>query len=68
MSRHKLVKSLDLDEELDDFDGGTEGDLEDDLNAEDKGTLPAFISQRTTQLTTSYQSSCVRVSPKYDRH
>lgn len=29
MSRHKLVKNLDLDEELDDFDGGDDyGDEE----------------------------------------
>ena len=38
MSRHKLVKNLDLDEELDDFDGGvTEGD-EEELTEEDKGS------------------------------
>lgn len=28
MSRHKLVKNLDLDDELDDFDGGEDYDQE----------------------------------------
>lgn len=37
MSRHKLVKALDLDEELDDFDGGTKPDYDDEVSAEDKG-------------------------------
>lgn len=38
MSRHKLVKGLDLDEELNDFDGGVEDDVYDDgVSAEDKG-------------------------------
>ena len=35
MSRHKLVKALDLDKELDDFDGGS--DYDDEIGAEDKG-------------------------------
>jgi len=38
MSRHKLVKALDLDEELDDFDGGAESGYDDEISAEDKGT------------------------------
>ena len=38
MSRHKLVKALDLDEELDDFDGGAESDDEEEVSAEDKGS------------------------------
>lgn len=37
MSRHKLVKALDLDEELDDFDGGVDSDFEEEVSAEDKG-------------------------------
>ena len=37
MSRHKLVKGLDLDEELNDFDGGVEGEYDDGVSAEDKG-------------------------------
>ena len=37
MSRHKLVKALDLDEELDNFDGGTDPDYDDEVSAEDKG-------------------------------
>ena len=38
MSRHKLVKNLDLDEELDDFDGGTESDdYGEEVSIEDKG-------------------------------
>ena len=39
MSRHKLVKNLDIDEELDDFDGD-EDDYEEELTAEDKGFDP----------------------------
>lgn len=38
MSRHKLVKALDLTDELDDFDGGAESDYEDEIGVEDKGT------------------------------
>ena len=37
MSRHKLVKNLDLDEELDDFDGGTISDYGEEVSLEDKG-------------------------------
>ena len=39
MSRHKLVKGLDLDEELNDFDGGVEDENEEGVSAEDKGML-----------------------------
>lgn len=44
MSRHKLVKALDLDEELDDFDGGAESDYAEEVGAEDRGTCcsPTF--------------------------
>lgn len=39
MSRHKLVKNLDIDDELDDYDGCVEEDAEEDeLTADDKGT------------------------------
>ena len=37
MSRHKLVKGLDLDEELNDFDGGVEDEYDDGVSAEVKG-------------------------------
>ena len=37
MSRHKLVKALDLDEELDDFDGGAESDYGEEVGVEDRG-------------------------------
>ena len=37
MSRHKLVKGLDLDEELNDFDGGVEDEYDEGVSAEDKG-------------------------------
>ena len=37
MSRHKLVKNLDLDEELDDFDGGTSSSYGEEITIEDKG-------------------------------
>ncbi|KAK4691505.1 elongation factor 1 alpha-like protein, partial [Lecanoromycetidae sp. Uapishka_2] len=39
MSRHKLVKALDLDEELDDFDGGAESDSDEGVSIEDKEQL-----------------------------
>ena len=38
MSRHKLVKALDLDEELDDFQGADESDYEEEVGANDRGT------------------------------
>lgn len=52
MSRHKLVKALDLDEELDDFDGGAESDYEEEVAAEDKGNLPSswLLSTRNISL------------------
>jgi len=34
MSRHKLVKNLDLDDELDDFDGGEDYDYEEGVGSE----------------------------------
>ena len=37
MSRHKLVKAIDIDDELDDFDGGV-SDYDEEVGAEDKGT------------------------------
>lgn len=37
MSRHKLVKALDLDEELGDFEGDAESDYGEEVGAEDKG-------------------------------
>ena len=37
MSRHKLVKNLDLDDELDDFDGGE--DYDDGAGGEGRSTL-----------------------------
>ena len=40
MSRHKLVKNLDLDEELDDFNGETESDYGEEISIEDKGMSP----------------------------
>ena len=46
MSRHKLVKALDLDEELDDFDGGAGSDYEEEVGAEDKGIHPFLVFQR----------------------
>ena len=37
MSRHKIIKALDLDEELDDYDGAQGDDIDDELSPEDKG-------------------------------
>ena len=47
MSRHKLVKNLDLDDELDDFDGGEDYD---DDGAGDEGSydLTALYQSRKT--------------------
>lgn len=39
MSRHKLVKNIDLDDELDDFDGYSDDGGEEELSSEDKGGL-----------------------------
>lgn len=39
MSRHKLFKTLDLDEELEDFDGAGDDNDADDLSPEDKGMM-----------------------------
>ena len=38
------MKALDLDEELDDFDGGTESNYDDEIGAEDKGMCFLDIS------------------------
>lgn len=45
MSRHKLVKALDLDEELDDFDGGAESDYDEGVSTEDKGAYSSLMNQ-----------------------
>ena len=42
MSRHKMVKALDLNEELDVYDGLESDDFNDDLSPEDKGTAFGF--------------------------
>ena len=42
MSRHKLIKNLDLDDELDDYDGGEDYDADpnaEELSAEDKENM-----------------------------
>ena len=55
MSRHKLVKNLDLDEVLDDYDGALDENVDEDLAPEDRGkrrvshsTIKALIRARTT--------------------
>ncbi len=50
MSRHKLVKALDLDEELDDYDGaGYDGQGDEELTPEDKEHLRrATVEVRNT--------------------
>ncbi len=50
MSRHKLVKALDLDEELDDFDGGAESDGDEEVSAEDKGTSSSTTASEPPML------------------
>ena len=37
MSRHKLIKTLNLDDELDDYDGALEDELDEELSPEDRG-------------------------------
>lgn len=48
MSRHKLVKALDLDDELDDFDGGAESDDGEEVTAEDKGSHHSSLVSNCT--------------------
>lgn len=43
MSRHNLVKALDLEDELDDFDGGAESDYDEYVSNDDKGTLIVLL-------------------------
>jgi hypothetical protein len=47
MSRHKLVKNLDLDDELDDFDGG--GNYDDGAGGEGRSPL-SRINLKESQL------------------
>lgn len=62
MSRHKFVKALDLDEVLDDYDGGLGEDVEEELAPEDRGRHPVsllFIMalKRDRKLAKRYQRS-----------
>lgn len=61
MSRHKLVKSLDYDEELEDYDGGAGDDFEEELTPEDRGKDVAHLP-RATYLSAyfSEQKACAR--------
>ena len=67
MSRHKLVKALDLDEELDDFDGGAESDYGEEVGVEDRGIwfIPVVPKMRAcvpacySRLTPRFQSTYV---------
>ena len=47
MSRHKLVKNLDLDEVLDDYDGGLDEDIDEELAPEDRGRSLVSLSTIT---------------------
>lgn len=53
MSRHKLVKNLDLDNELDDFDGGE--DYDDGAGGEGRSTL-SRINIKASKLISCLQS------------
>jgi hypothetical protein len=53
MSRHKLVKNLDLDDELDDFDGG--GNYDDGAGGEGRSPL-SRINLKESQLISCLQS------------
>ena len=66
MSRHKLVKALDLDEELDDFDGGVDPDYEEEIGADDKGTyiLPS-VSHLAGTILRSVQNTYAMEQAKY---
>ena len=64
MSRHKLVKALDLDEELKDFQGDAESDYEEEVSAEDKGMqsfneYPLACQGLNHRLTGRLKSTCV---------
>ncbi len=58
------MKALDLDEELDDFDGGAESDYGEEVGAEDRGISPilvvlemrACVPACDLRLTTRFQS------------
>ena len=66
MSRHKLVKGLDLNEELDDYDGAEDDTYEEEIAPEDKGDKELCISNGET----SDKANCLcrnRASPSGDR-
>ena len=58
------MKALDLDEELDDFDGGAESDYGEEVGAEDRGISPIlvvlemrdYVLARELRLTPRFQS------------
>ena len=56
MSRHKLVKALDLDEELDDFEGVDEFGYDEEVSAEDKGVNFLLIAYKNAGLGASLSS------------
>ena len=37
MSRHQAIRNLDLQDELDDYDGGSESDFQEEPDSEDSG-------------------------------
>jgi hypothetical protein len=78
MSRHKIVKNLDLDEELDDYDGGN--DYDDSYGGADGGAggvegslvpSPQYANgQRNTSLTCDLQiaqSSAKKINNKWQQ-
>lgn len=51
MSRHKLVKALDLNEELGDFEGDPESDHGEEVGPEDKGVYSfPLVTEISTQV------------------
>ncbi|KAL9103983.1 MAG: hypothetical protein Q9163_001045, partial [Psora crenata] len=57
MSRHKLVKALDIDDELDDFDGAAEDDFEDELTPEGRELLRTGIIEVRQTLGTDFPAT-----------
>ena len=66
MSRHKNIRSLDLEDELDVFDGDPELDFKNELNPEDEGTLRDLLNIKERSMTCITQSSSVRALWKFE--
>lgn len=62
MSRHKLVKTMDLNDELDDFDGGDD-DYDEDAGGEEGTGCPQTVRPRPSEIL-SLTQSVSRIKPR----